>query len=120
MRFLDGVHQTTQVVRAAIIVVMAPLLRRTGYGLNWREGVVLWWSGLRGAVGLALSLYLLLDDLIPDLRYRTVCFLFMGMMAVRGPRLPAAASCGARRYRGSSIRPPHDKILELVSAAAVG
>ena len=74
---------SAQVVRAAIILVMAPLLRRTGYGLNWREGVVLWWSGLRGAVGLALSLYLLLDDLIPDIRYRTVSFLFMGLMAVR-------------------------------------
>ncbi len=72
-----------QVVRGIIIVLMSPLLRRTGYGLSWREGVVLWWSGLRGAVGLALSLYLLLDDLILDLRYRTVAFLFMGLMAVR-------------------------------------
>ena len=77
-----------QVIRALIILVMSPLLRRTGYGLNWREGVVLWWSGLRGAVGLALSLYLLLDDLILDLRYRTVSFLFMGLMAVRASMEP--------------------------------
>jgi len=82
--------QSVQVVRAAIIGVMAPLLRRTGYGLSWREGVVLWWSGLRGAVGLALSLYLLLDDLILDLRYRTVSFLFMGMMAVCSELAPVS------------------------------
>ena len=78
---------TNQVVRGIIIVLMSPLLRRTGYGLSWREGIILWWSGLRGAVGLALSLYLLLDDLILDLRYRTVSFLFMGLMAVRAPRI---------------------------------
>lgn len=73
-------------VRAIIILVSLPLLRRTGYGVSWQEALVLLWSGLRGAVGLALSLYLLLDDLITDLRYRTLCFFFMGMTAVReGP-----------------------------------
>ena len=72
-----------QAVRGIIILVSMPLLRRSGYGLTWQEALVLFWSGLRGAVGLALSLYLLRDDLITDIRYRTLCFFFMGMIAVR-------------------------------------
>lgn len=38
------------------------------------------WAGLRGAVGLSLSLFVLLDNTIEDLRYRTLSFFFMGMM----------------------------------------
>lgn len=38
------------------------------------------WAGLRGAVGLSLSLFVLLDNQIEDLRYRTLSFFFMGMM----------------------------------------
>ena len=77
-----------QIVRAVVVLVAMPLLRRVGYGLTWQEAVVLVWSGLRGAVGLALSLFLLLDDLIPSLRYRTLCFFFMGMIAVRVGPIP--------------------------------
>lgn len=38
------------------------------------------WAGLRGAVGLSLGLFLLLDNSIEDLRYRTLSFFFIGMM----------------------------------------
>ena len=30
-----------QVVRLATVVAMWPLLTRVGYGLNWREGIIL-------------------------------------------------------------------------------
>ena len=56
-----------QAVRAVIILLALPVLRCTGYGLTWREAAMVQWSGLRGAVILALSLYLLLDDLRPAL-----------------------------------------------------
>ncbi|KFK43712.1 hypothetical protein AALP_AA1G163100 [Arabis alpina] len=36
--------------------VLYPLLRRFGYGLNWKESIILTWSGLRGAVSLSLAL----------------------------------------------------------------
>ncbi|KAF3566693.1 hypothetical protein DY000_02013836 [Brassica cretica] len=36
--------------------VLYPLLCRVGYGLDWKEGIILVWSGLRGAVALSLSL----------------------------------------------------------------
>ena len=38
-------------------------------------------SGLRGAVGLSLSLFVLLDDQIADRRYRTLSLFFMGITA---------------------------------------
>ena len=38
-------------------------------------------SGLRGAVGLSLSLFVLLDEKISDSRYRTLSFFFMGITA---------------------------------------
>lgn len=53
-------------VRAAMFVLFAPVLTRAGYGLTLAQNVVLVWSGLRGAVGLALSLFVLLDFSGPD------------------------------------------------------
>ena len=44
------------VIRAVVLGLFSPLLRRIGYGLSWRNGVVMVWGALRGAVGLALAL----------------------------------------------------------------
>lgn len=42
--------------RAAVIVLLFPILTRRGYGLTFADAAVCWWGGLRGAVGLALAL----------------------------------------------------------------
>lgn len=47
-----GVH----VVRGIMVALMYPMLRRLGYGLDINQAITLWFSGLRGAVGLALAL----------------------------------------------------------------
>ncbi|KAJ4849261.1 Sodium/hydrogen exchanger 7 [Turnera subulata] len=39
-----------------VVGVLYPFLQYLGYGLDWKEATVLIWSGLRGAVALALSL----------------------------------------------------------------
>ena len=49
-------------VRVFTFVIFSPLLVRAAYGLSFQDMVILSWSGLRGAVGLALSLFVLLDD----------------------------------------------------------
>lgn len=41
-----------------MIAIFFPCLRKIGYGLNWKESIILSWGGLRGAIGLALSLML--------------------------------------------------------------
>ncbi|CAH9078899.1 unnamed protein product, partial [Cuscuta epithymum] len=45
-----------QVSRIVVVGVLFPLLRCFGYGLDWKEAIILVWSGLRGAVALSLSL----------------------------------------------------------------
>lgn len=45
-----------QLSRAVVVIVLYPGLRYFGYGLDWKEGAILIWAGLRGAVALSLSL----------------------------------------------------------------
>lgn len=45
-----------QISRIIVVASLYPLLRQFGYGLEWKESIILIWSGLRGAVALSLSL----------------------------------------------------------------
>ncbi|EPS64886.1 hypothetical protein M569_09893, partial [Genlisea aurea] len=45
-----------QVSRVVVVCALFPLLKYFGYGLDWKDAVILIWSGLRGAVALSLSL----------------------------------------------------------------
>lgn len=45
-----------QLSRVVVVGVLFPFLRYFGYGLDWKEAIILVWSGLRGAVALSLSL----------------------------------------------------------------
>ncbi|KAF3499534.1 hypothetical protein F2Q69_00041874 [Brassica cretica] len=54
--FLFLLYFYVQVSRCIVVGVLYPLLCRVGYGLDWKEGIILVWSGLRGAVALSLSL----------------------------------------------------------------
>lgn len=65
-----------------MIFLLLPILSRLGYGLNWREAMVLAWGGLRGAVGLALALFVSLDGSISDTRFRTLTFFFISAIVL--------------------------------------
>ncbi len=56
-----GVH----IVRAIVILIFYPVMKRAGYGLPFKDAVVLWYGALRGAVGLALALIVAGDERIP-------------------------------------------------------
>jgi NhaP-type Na+/H+ or K+/H+ antiporter len=43
-------------IRGFVITLFSPILRNLGYGLTWKEGFIMMFGGLRGAVGLALAL----------------------------------------------------------------
>jgi NhaP-type Na+/H+ or K+/H+ antiporter len=47
-----GIH----VVRAIVLTIFFPIMKNAGYGLTKKEGVVVWYGALRGAIGLALAL----------------------------------------------------------------
>lgn len=74
-------HHMLQVIRVIIFAVCYPVLKVTGYGINLRKAVVFVWAGLRGAVGLALSLFVLFDGQISDRSFRLLVFFFVGIIA---------------------------------------
>lgn len=47
-----GIH----VVRAIVVTLFFPFMKRTGYGLDKKNATVIWYGALRGAIGLALAL----------------------------------------------------------------
>jgi NhaP-type Na+/H+ or K+/H+ antiporter len=66
-----GVH----LARAVVILVLFPVMRKAGYGLSLKNGYVLWWGALRGAIALALALIVSAEEKIPqDIRDQ---FLFL-------------------------------------------
>ncbi len=81
-RMLAYLYVGIHVVRAMVIVLFYPIMKRTGYGLPWRDGVVLWWGGLRGAVGLSLALVVAQDPRIPDAIGGQILFLCAGIVVL--------------------------------------
>ena len=57
-----GIH----FARFFMILILYPLLRKSGYGLPVKDAVVVWYSGLRGAIALALSLIVSAEEIIPE------------------------------------------------------
>ncbi|KAG8382645.1 hypothetical protein BUALT_Bualt05G0098900 [Buddleja alternifolia] len=54
--YLFLLYVFVQVARMVVVGVLFPFLQYFGYGLDWREAIILVWSGLRGAVALSLAL----------------------------------------------------------------
>ncbi|CAL0329851.1 unnamed protein product [Lupinus luteus] len=54
--YLLLLYAYVQVSRCIVVGALFPFLRYFGYGLEWKEAIILTWSGLRGAVALSLSL----------------------------------------------------------------
>ena len=63
---LFGLYAGLHVIRFLTIFVLWPLLKITGYGMSFKEILVLSYGGLRGAVGLALALLVSQGDDIKD------------------------------------------------------
>jgi sodium/hydrogen exchanger 10/11 len=59
-----GQNVYTSIYRGLVIAILSPILRNTGYGMTWKEGIVMTWGGLRGAVSLALALQVAHHDTI--------------------------------------------------------
>jgi len=68
-------------VRALMVLSFYPILKSTGYGINKKEIVVLIYGGLRGAIGLCLSLMVGVDTELPR-RFRELTVFYMCGMAV--------------------------------------
>ena len=69
------------ITRGIMVLLLYPLLIRCSYGLTRREMIVLIYGGLRGALGLTLSLIVTLDPDV-DERFRELTVFFTCGMAV--------------------------------------
>ena len=69
------------IVRAIMVLTFLPILKATGYGITKKEIVVLIYGGLRGALGLCLSLMVGVDEELP-VRFRELTVFYMCGMAV--------------------------------------
>ena len=58
---------TIHIGRALTVVVLYPLIQRTGVHLSWKDCVILTWSGLRGSMALILVLIVDLDSRIDSI-----------------------------------------------------
>ncbi len=73
-----GIH----VARAMMIAILYPFMKRSGYGINFKESVVAWFGALRGAVGLALALIVAGLDSIPIAVRDQFLFLTAGIVVL--------------------------------------
>lgn len=70
----------TTLARGVMVVTFIPCLRRSGYGLTNKEGYVLVWGGLRGALGITLGLMVAVDNKL-DKRLRELTIFYMAGLA---------------------------------------
>ena len=67
------------IIRGISILSMSYILKNTGYGFDLSKGIVLWWSGLRGAIGLALGLMIENSTHIDGQVRRSMMFFIAGI-----------------------------------------
>ncbi len=70
------------IIRGLTVLLLSPVLKISGYGLQWSEMGVLTWGGLRGAVGLVLALLVEEDETLDDKLRARFLFLTAGIAAL--------------------------------------
>ncbi|EGR27161.1 sodium hydrogen exchanger family protein, putative [Ichthyophthirius multifiliis] len=82
------------IVRWLMIIILMPLLRKSGYPITRSEIYVIVWGGLRGALGLTLSLMVLVDQEIESIRLKQLTVFYMAGAATL-TLLVNGTTCGA-------------------------
>lgn len=74
---LGLIYIVIHIARAVMIASLFPIMRKIGYGLKFKDSIILGYGALRGAVGLALSLVVLsVEDkyISPEIKNQFVFF----------------------------------------------
>jgi len=70
------------IIRALMVFLFRPIMKRTGFGLTKSEAVILSWGGLRGALGLTLGLIVFYTSTIPENIRQQILFQTGGIVAL--------------------------------------
>ncbi|MBM3420878.1 MAG: cyclic nucleotide-binding domain-containing protein, partial [Bacteroidetes bacterium] len=76
------IYVTIHIVRAIMIAVLFPVMKKAGYGLSPKNSYVLWWGALRGAIALALALIVAGEQSIPQELRDQFLFLTAGIVTM--------------------------------------
>lgn len=76
------VYVFLNIFRYIIIMILYPIMKRSGYGLNKKESIILTWGGLRGALGMTLALMVSYTPAIPEEIRSQVLFFTAGTVTL--------------------------------------
>lgn len=76
------VYIALNIIRYITIMMLYPIMKRSGYGLNKKESIILTWGGLRGALGMTLALMVSYTPSIPDGIRSQVLFFTAGIVTL--------------------------------------
>lgn len=79
---LLAVYVGLNLIRFIMIMLLYPVMKHLGYGLNRRESVILTWGGLRGALGMTLALMVSYTPTIPEDIRGQILFLTAGIVTL--------------------------------------
>jgi len=77
--FVIPLYLLLHIIRFFTLFIFWPILKKTGYGLNFNQLILLSFAGLRGAVGMALALLVANDPQVPEKIREVVLFLTAGV-----------------------------------------
>lgn len=76
------VYAFLNLFRYTTIMILYPIMKRLGYGLNKKESIILTWGGLRGALGMTLALMVSYTPAIPEEIRSQVLFFTAGIVTL--------------------------------------
>lgn len=76
------IYIALNVIRYVTIMILYPVMKRSGYGLNQKESIILTWGGLRGALGMTLALMVSYTPAIPEEIRSQVLFFTAGIVTL--------------------------------------
>lgn len=76
------VYIALNIIRYIAIMMLYPIMKRSGYGLNKKESIILTWGGLRGALGMTLALMVSYTPAIPEEIRSQVLFFTAGTVTL--------------------------------------
>merc|ERR1719443_2382931 len=82
MGWLLVLYVVMTLIRAIMVLALWPLLNRVGAEITWKQALVMVWSGLRGAVGLAMAIIVDREPEIPTQMGSRVMFHIGGLAAL--------------------------------------
>lgn len=65
------------IIRFFVLGISWPFLNCMGYKVTWKEYLIMGWSGLRGAIGLAIGLLVALDHDLGTVTYRNLTIFYI-------------------------------------------